>query len=338
MMGLARSTAAAAAFATFVLWASSASAALHVCNQTSYVAYAAVGFQSGANMVTQGWTRIAPGACAAAVNQPLAATAYFLYARSSQAHSGPPRNWGGAIQLCAKDANFSLKSQLGLLSCSDDDAFMMPFAGVDTHRKTDWTTTLAESKTIATLDAARSAGIDRLLRDIGYRGGVNGADASKARDQALAKFRARMKLPATAGAGDLIDALETEALKAAAPAGYSICNDTTQPFWAAVGLKSGSDWVSRGWWQVAAGACAKAFTDPLSTDKVYLYATRHGNNHLAAGKAKFCTTDIEFEIFGREHCASRGLTETGFAETNTKGVSGYAAHVSDDGLVPPAQH
>ena len=319
------------------LVAGPAAAAMHVCNQTSYLLYTAVGYESGLNMLTRGWSRIAPGDCATAIGEKLSQPAYFLYARSSQAHSGPSRAWGGPIRLCAKDTDFSLQTPVGAANCGTDDAFLMPFASVTTRNAAEWTTTLTEFPNLPTPDAARQAGIDRLLGDIGYKVDLGHQRGASARDMALAKFRARMKLPVNASTTDLFDALETQALKAAAPAGYSICNDGDADIWAALGQRIGKTLVSRGWWKVAPGACAKAMTDALAIDKVYLLAEKHGNNHLVAGPTKFCVTDIQFEIFGNARCGARGLTEAGFASTNTNGLNGYAAHVSNDGLVPPAR-
>jgi uncharacterized membrane protein len=175
------------------------------------------------------------------------------------------------------------------------------------------------------------------LGDIGYKVDLGHQHGAATRDAALAKFRARMKMPAAASTSDLFDALETEALKAAAPAGYSICNDGDADIWAALGQRIGKTLVSRGWWRVAPGACAKAMTDALAIDKVYLLAEKTGNDHLVSGSTKFCLTDVAFEIFGNARCGARKLKEAGFAATDTKGLNGYAAHVSNTGLVPPAR-
>ena len=313
-----------------------ANAAMQLCNRTSYILYAAVGFQSGTAMTTQGWTRLAPGACQSPISQPPAGSNFYLLARTSQAHNGPARIWGGTAQLCVKDGNFVLKTPFGTAACKGDESFNMPFSLVDTHGMKSWSTTFTESPDLGSMDAARIAGTKRLLADAGYKVGAPNVKPDKAAAKALGQFRTRMKLAANATADDLFDALETEALKIAAPAGYSICNDSDQALWAALGLKSGSDWVSRGWWKIAPGICAKAITAPLSTDKVYLLAERPGGQRLVQGKAKFCVTNVQFEIFGRERCASRGTKEAGFAETNTKGVAGYSAHVGAEDLVGPA--
>lgn len=318
-----------------LLAAQPAAAAMHLCNQTSYVLYAAMGIPSGTSMATRGWIRIAPGDCALAMSEALTQPLYYIYARSSQAHSGPARAWGGQFRLCTKDTDFSLKTPVGATSCGTDDAFTMPFAAVSRHRLASWTTTFTENPLINSFYTAQQAGIARLLGDIGYKGNLG---EGKARSDLMAKLRATLKLPANASPDELFAALETLALKAAAPAGYSICNDADSAIWAALAMQNGANVVSRGWWKISPGGCAKAITEPLNADRIYLLAEKHGNNHLVAGPAKFCVTDIEFEIYGNQRCAARGLVEAGFAVTMTKGVNGFAAHIGANGLISRAAH
>ena len=307
-----------------------AHAALKVCNRTSYVLYTAEGWSTGADNFTKGWTRIAPGDCATPVPEMLTAQSYYLYARSSQAHSGPARAWGGTVNLCAKDANFSLKTSSATAHCSGGDAFTMPFAEVDTHRMQSWTATLTESGAIRTDDDARGFGLDRLLRDNGYKTGN-----AKLRTEALNRFRARMKLAPRASTDDLFDALETEALKAASPAGYSICNDTAGEIWTALGFRTAKQSLAAGWWKVPPGACAHALTEPLKQDKVYVHAEAHDKPLLVAGADKFCVTNITFTVSNAADCRKRGLQEVGFVATDTKGRSGYTVHIGNGGILPP---
>ncbi len=51
----------------------------------------------------------------------------------------------------------------------------------------------------------------------------------KATGKALNEFRARMHFAPTAGNDELFAGLESEALKHAAPAGYTVCNDAREP-------------------------------------------------------------------------------------------------------------
>lgn len=325
----------AALFACLALEAYSAAPAradMHLCNETSYVLYTAIGFQSGTNMTTRGWTRIAPGDCALVMQEKLTQPVFYVYAKSSQAHSGPGRAWGGNLRLCAKSTGFSLQTPIGAPGCGTDDAFPMPFAAVSTHGRSSWTTTFTENALINSFYAAQRAGIARLLGDIGYKGNLG---SSSGQGDGLSKLRADLKLPSNASPDELFAALETRAFKTTAPAGYSICNDADTVVWAAIGLQAGPDFISRGWWKISPASCVKAIAEPLAADRIYLLTEKHGNNHLVAGPARFCVTDIEFEIHGNQRCAARGLVEAGFAITATKGLTGYAAHIGANGLVAP---
>lgn len=315
------------------LYPHSAQASLQVCNRTSYILYAAEGWATQTDNITQGWSRIAPGSCATPVQGMLSAPGYFLYARSSQAHNGPARAWGGAIQLCAKDANFSLKTPTASTVCTGNDTFTVPFAQIDTHHMQSWTATLTESTAIRTDDQARAAGIDRLLRDNGFK-----ISSGKDRNDAINRFKTKMKLASKANIADLFDALETEAMKASSPAGYSICNDTAGEAWVALGFRAGGQSLAAGWWKVPAGACAHALTEPLNQDKVYIHAEGHNKPQLVGGRDTFCVTNITFQITGSADCKKRGLSEAGFTATNTKGRAGYTVHIGNNGLLPaPSQ-
>ncbi|HEY3638504.1 MAG TPA: DUF1036 domain-containing protein [Rhizomicrobium sp.] len=312
--------------------ASPSYADLRVCNRTSYIIYAAVGYEASVQMLTRGWTRVVPGDCATTLEGRLSQPSYFLYARTSRAHSGPAHAWGGRIRLCAKETNFAIDVPVGTAHCGSDDAFLIPFASVPTGHKASWTTTLTGTRRLSNPQAARDAGIERLLSDIGYHVNPDGSPDAKA----LGDFRQRMRLPTNISNADLFDALETEAQKSAAPEGYSVCNDGQSELWAAVALRSPRLSVARGWWDVPPGACAKILTMALNFDTVYLLAQKHGNNKLVGGTTNFCVADVAFEIFGDSGCSKRGLNQVGFIATNTKGQSGFVAHIGDDGLLPPA--
>jgi uncharacterized membrane protein len=309
-----------------------ASAALKLCNQTSYVLYAAVGWRDGNNVAAQGWKRVIPGDCRDLLHQPLAAVPYFLFARSSSAHAGEVRNWGGNTSLCIKDTDFAVTGTATEQSCSDENAYPESFSAIDTHGMSSWTTTLTESPSIASLDDARKAGIDRLLGDLGYK-----FRDDDGREAALAGFRRRVNLVSNASQADLLDAMETEAMKVVSPAGYSICNDTGGVVWTALGFAEGKRKLSAGWWKVGPGACAHALTQPLHVDAVFVHAEGHDRPALVSGPEKFCVANITFQTTDSDNCAAHGLTEARFAKTNTKGVAGYTAHISEGGLEPPAR-
>jgi uncharacterized membrane protein len=308
-----------------------ANASLKLCNRTSYILYAAVAASAKPNIVTQGWTRIAPGTCETAVPTPLKSPPYYIYAQSSRSHSGPSRAWGGGNKFCVKHGKFLLATP-ALGRCSDD-AFDVGFSQIDTAGKTDFTETLTEKPSLATLDQARIAGLQRLLSDNGYKIATIDGNDDKATETSLASFRRKAKLRRKSTDADVFNALEKKAGDIVSPAGYSVCNTTPAPFWAAIAQKNGKDWVSRGWWKVPPANCATAITEPLNTDRIYVLADSPGKKPLVTGKTKFCVTDIAFEIQGRTNCKQRGMREAGFAQTDVKGAEGYVARVGPDGLI-----
>lgn len=313
-----------------------AQAALTLCNRTSYILYAATASVKSPSSETRGWTRVAPGDCRKARPEDLGAQSYLVHARSSLGYSGSSHAWGGNFPLCVKDTNFDIKQSVTQPYCTDTDTFPLPFAPVDTEGRRNWTMTFEEMPAYPSLTAAQLAGVKRLLTDNGYKIGPVDAQPSKPTEVALADFRKRMRFPLQAGNTELFNALEKEALKTNAPTGYTVCNDTNGTFLTALG-DAGGKGVSRGWWTVQPGACARAITAPLHSDAVYLLAQKKGGAMLVTGADKFCVTPQAFEIQGRSGCTSRDFQEAGFAKTNTKGKAGYVAHINENGLLPPPQ-
>jgi len=307
-----------------------AEAALTLCNRTSYILYAATSAIQSPKSETQGWTRIAPGDCQLARKEPLQAASYLVYARSGIAHSGQSRAWGGAYPVCVKDTNFSLKQAVTPLYCSADDTFALPFAALDNRGKSAWTMNFDE-KPVMNLAEAQLAGVKRLLKDSGYKIARIDGRPDKATGAALADFRQR--LSPNAGNAELFEALERAAREKTAPAGYTVCNDSRDVLLVALGQMERAKPVSRGWWTVQPGACAKTVTTPLKTDAVWLLAQKKGGGAVVAGAKTFCTTPVIFEISGTQNCVARGLTESGFAMTTTKGMTGYIARIGPAGLI-----
>ncbi|HEV2650108.1 MAG TPA: DUF1036 domain-containing protein [Rhizomicrobium sp.] len=315
------------------LFSTPAHASLTFCNRTSYILNAATAAQGSTDVVSKGWTRLTPGACAVAITGDLTAQAYYIYGRSSLAHSGTQRSWGGRQSVCVKDDNFTISTVVNTPGCRDDGAFELPFALLNTNHMTSWTMTFSESPMLATMAQARLAGIERLLNDTGYHTPIDGRPGSQ-QAAMLAAFERRMHLSKASGDAGLFDALETAALKNAVPEGYSVCNDTAKPVIAALGHSEKGTWQSHGWWPIAPGACARLVTTRLATDAYYLYVQHAGGAPIVKGPETFCTAKIEFDIQDRRNCTARGLTATGFLKTPVAGVAGYVAHVAENGLVP----
>lgn len=312
--------------ALLILGLSPAKAGLTLCNRTSYVLYAATGFLTGNDVTVAGWTRIVPGACAESVKGALTAHQYFIAAKTARAHTGPSRAWSGPVNLCVKDKTFALHQPFAVRCPSD--FYQTGFAPVDTKRRQSWTATFRETPDLPSMTAAQRAGLKRLLTDSGAKLLIG----DKQIDAALKAFKVRVRLQPGATTAALFDALETEAMKSAEPAGYTLCNDTNVPFYAAIGLQSGTTFLARGWWTVPGASCSQLVTEPVAGRKIWLRVERAKGTALVHGPAKFCVTDIEFDIQGRGRCAQRGLIEAGFAETHGGSASGYTAHVTATGL------
>jgi uncharacterized membrane protein len=313
--------------------ATPARAALTLCNRTSTVLYAATAAVQGPQAQAKGWTRIAPGDCQVARGEDLTAQTYLVHARSSLAHGGPAKAWGGKLPICVKDANFNL-TQSTRAACKEDGAFTLPFAPLETGGHRSWTMTLDETPAQPSLVAAQLAGVKRLLRDNGYAVGPLDGTPDKKTGIALADFRKRMHFPEKAGNPELFIALEREASRTNAPAGYTLCNDGKVLLEAALAQTDKDKSVVRGWWTVLPGACARAVTTPLTKDGYFLFARHKDGKPVASGPEKFCVAPTAFEIKDRGNCASRSQTEAGFVRTQTNGLAGYVAHIGDIGLLP----
>jgi len=327
--------AALAVLAASLAFAGPAEAALKLCNRTSYILYAATSMVSDRGSSTQGWTRIAPGDCQVARPERLTAQSYLVYARSALAHSGPERAWGGDFPLCVKDTNFVLNRRGNPPGCAGD-VFAVPFATVETHNRPDWTMTFDDAPRLATLEAAQLAGVKRLLKDNGYKIAAIDARPDKTTGAALNDFRKKMQFADRDGNDKLFTVLEAEAGKRGGiPQGYTVCNDDKADVLAAIAEPMGKDFVTRGWWHIAGGACARVITTPLKETAVWLLAQKPGGAATVSGPDEFCVASLEFEIKGRRDCVERGFVQAGFARIATHGRSGSVAHIDSNGLIAP---
>src|SRR5262249_35859328 len=153
----------------------------------------------------QGWTRLRPGECRLAVGAPLARGTHYLYARTSAAHRGGRRQWGGDATLCVDpNSSFSIENPP---QCAAMGLEERHFRRVQINKRDSWRTTFSEAEPY-TLTRARAAGIERLLEDAGYDLHVEGRAGVDPRGiaQAIAQFRAAARLQPNANEDQLIDA------------------------------------------------------------------------------------------------------------------------------------
>ena len=186
-MAPARSFSRAALLAAFAIFAAAGAALAQqaqrvvtpagwsLCNETSYVLEAATGRPDGRAIMVQGWVRLRPGECKLAVSAPLTRGVHYLYARTSPAHRGGRRQWGGDAKLCVDPGNsFAIENPP---QCSPMGLEERQFRRVQINRRESWRTSFAEAEPY-TLPRARAAGLQRLLSDAGYeaRDGRSGVD------------------------------------------------------------------------------------------------------------------------------------------------------------------
>jgi len=313
-----------------------AHATLTLCNRTSYVLEAATSALGGGVAEVKGWTRIAPGDCVAARPESLKGRAWFVHARSSIAHGGPARAWGGKHLFCVRNGNFSLKRPAGKATCPIDGGFPLGFAAIDIKGHFSWTTALDESPPLPTLQAAQLAGVKRLLMDNGYKVGPLDGKPDKATGAALADFR--KKFAPEADNAQLIAILEKRARLHVTPAGLTVCNDAKVPLLVALGQTGHGKKVARGWWTAAPDACAQLQTVPLGTDIMYLLARTRKGETVLSGPQAFCITDAAFEIqYEQARCSDRGYSQAGFAKVEAHGSSGVVLHLGAAAMQRPVQ-
>jgi uncharacterized membrane protein len=114
-----------------------------------------------------------------------------------------------------------------------------------------------------------------------------------------------------------------------AKASLTVCNKGSQTASVALGRFNGTDWMSEGWWQVAARKCSEVVAGPLDARYYYLYAS-DGVSGTWGGGTLFCTApSLKFSIAGRGQCAQRGFDRRGFFRIDTGQAPNWTQSLSD---------
>lgn len=309
-----------------------------VCNETSYVLEAATGRPDGRAIVVQGWTRLRPGECRIAVQAPLARGTHYLYARSSSAHRGGRRQWGGDARLCVDSSDsFTIENPPQCAAMSLDER---RFRRVQINKRDSWRTSFSEA-TPYTVSRARQAGLQRLLDDAGYdlREGRRGADPRRIA-QAIAQFRTTARLSPTASENQLIDALENFARRRAQQVGLTLCNRARGRMWTAIARRRGEGWESRGWWPLNPGGCVRTIDEELIQEAYFVHASLEspdGTRQLAAGGEPFCTSSARFAVIGRVNCEARYYDTMLFTPIATRGREGLLVELEERDFLPAGE-
>jgi uncharacterized membrane protein len=304
-----------------------------LCNATSYVVEAATGRPSGRAVQVRGWDRLRPGECVTVAPAPLQRGVHYVFARTSTAHRGGRRQWGGVAPLCVNwQASFQVESQP---RCQTIGLDARSFREVRINKRDGWRMYLSEAESYS-LVRARSAGFTRLLADAGYDSGASRDPRRLA--NAIGRFRADSRLPANATQDQLIDALENTARRRAGDMGLKLCNRTDGRLWAAVARRRGEGWESRGWWSLAPTNCAKTIDDPLVQGVYFVHAileTKAGERALAAPGEAFCVARTRFAVIGREDCEKRFYDVALFTPISPQGREGMVVDFNDRDFLAP---
>jgi uncharacterized membrane protein len=121
-----------------------------------------------------------------------------------------------------------------------------------------------------------------------------------------------------------------------AAADFRVCNHTRSRVGIAVGYndREGKDWVTEGWWNIAAGGCESLLHGNLSARFYYIYAVDYDRGGEWSGTALMCTRDKEFTIKGTADCLARGFDRTGFSEVDTGGQQNWTVQLTETGETP----
>lgn len=285
-----------------------------VCNETSYVLQAAVAYRLRGRMVSRGWLRFRPGECAP-VEAPVGEPRY-IYAESSDAYQGGIREWKGSMPLCVETGDFT-SDPADACKLGNPDARM--YISLDPE---DPVTTLAEPDDYGR--RAEIAGLQRLLKDNGYKvsriDGVSGRRTTRN----IAAFIKANKLPQNLSFSKKIDALETAAKARLGSIGLTVCNKSSAEIWVATGRRSYENWESRGWWTLPVSQCQQLVSESLSGLDMHVFARQKhlGTDgavlpdktlrNVATTPTQFCITEARFSSHGREDCTANGYAAANF--------------------------
>lgn len=296
-----------------------------ICNQTSYVLRTANAFLRGGRVQAEGWKTLNPGACLVEITPK--DSPRFLYAQSAPIHQGNIREWAGSIALCTAEDNFTsdAASECSERNTDGTAQSMRKFLAVDPK---EIQTDLIEPAEFG--DKAETAGLQRLLKDAGYKisriDGVAGRRTSKT----ISSFKTDKGLTASTTGTALFSALIQAAQEVKASTGLELCNQSSAPIWTAIATRHQGGWQSRGWWDIAPERCAKPYNATLDGTEMHIFALQEHKDDT--GKAlpdrhlrtvstipsQFCIAEGKFSALGREFCTENGYNVANFRPVTTE--------------------
>lgn len=317
---------AAAALFAWLMLPAPAHADYRFCNKTSYVLDGAIAVEEGGAWTSRGWLRLPPGDCGTMLEGAIGERGYHVFARSIDAHEGSVKYFSGNERFCIVEREFAIE---GREQCAMRGYDSADFLKVDTKPGADWATTFSEASDY-TMEQARIAGAQRLLKDIGFS--ITRIDGIAARNtlRAVEAFQRSANISVTGKIDEaLIGQLTARARAEHETIGLNFCNRTEELVWAAVGYRNGGGDMSSGWIRIEPRTCRKSIRGKLSGDPYFAYAEavddagsvarRNGEPMIWGGTENFCTKATRFQIRGRDRCAARGFDQRGFMRVETGG-------------------
>ena len=175
----------------------------------------------------------------------------------------------------------------------------------------DWTMTFDDLPRYGALEAAQLAGVKRLLKDNGYKIGAIDAQARQGDRRGADRFSQAnaFRRPATATTNCSRPWKPRPQSKAARPSGYTVCNDDKADVHGGDGAKpAGTDFVTRGWWHIAGGACARMITTPLKAIGGLAAGAKAGRRRdRVSGPDQFCVSRSGIRDQGPRAIACRAV-------------------------------
>ncbi|MGY6627851.1 MAG: DUF1036 domain-containing protein [Oceanicaulis sp.] len=280
-----------------------------VCNETSFMLDVAKAWRTPTGLTAEGWTRLAPGACARI--GPGADTDQFLYARSTAAYPGGVREWRGALDVCVDETDFSFE---GVANCAALGLQTRQFRRLNQAERT--RAVLVELEDFG--DRAEEAGLQRLLQANGQDIRLIDGFAGRRTRRQIAAFEAETGHEFGADRAALIEALHARALERNTRSGLRLCNDAEAPMAAAMARVRNADTQVRGWWRIEPGACMRLTSDGLTRGEAHVHVrllTVQGERHLTGADRPFCIAPGRFVTDNPEGCERHGFTLANFRAT-----------------------
>lgn len=116
-----------------------------------------------------------------------------------------------------------------------------------------------------------------------------------------------------------------------ARADLRVCNTTTSRVGVALGYRDGAQqWVTEGWWNIAARGCQTILTGSLTARYYYVHAVDYDKGGEWTGQSSMCVQNREFTIRGIEDCLARGFDRAGFFEVDTGEQKSWTIQLTDN--------